>query len=51
MDCGDYANEAIERELSELLVVLAAVKSCPENTQLSHGWDWDPGEAVGGTLT
>lgn len=26
MDCGDYANEATEREISELMVILVAVK-------------------------
>lgn len=35
MDCGDYANEAIEREIPELLVALVAGKARPESTQ--HG--------------
>lgn len=41
LDCGDYANEAMEREISVLLVVLAAVKACPQNTQQGHSWDVD----------
>lgn len=54
MDCGDYANEATGREISVLLVVLAAVKACPENTQHGHataGTRTLVREAVVGTLT
>lgn len=47
MDCGDYANEAIEREISELLVVLATVKACAEKATAGTR---TMGEAVGGIL-
>lgn len=43
LDCGDYANEAMERVISELLIVLAAGKACLENTQQGHSWDEDHG--------
>lgn len=44
MDCGDYANEATEREISELMVILVAVKACPESNQHGHRQDWGHGE-------
>lgn len=37
MDCGDYANEDMERETSELLVALAAVKACLANNKATAG--------------
>lgn len=45
MDCGDYANEDMEREISELL---AAVKACLENNKATAG-SRTMGEAVVGT--
>lgn len=47
MDCGDYANEAIEREIPELPVALVAGKARPESTQHGRSRDKDHGEAVG----